>query len=251
MFFYLSKTLSFLAMPVTLILLALLLSNFVKRYRKQLFWLGIGLFFLFTNLFLSNALVRWWEDEPVAVDSLPTYDVGIVLGGITSDKEPRDRVHTSGAADRILHAVQLYRQGKIKKILVSGGTGKIIADEVKEAILLKRLLLQSMVPEEDILVEDNSRNTRENALFSRNLLQEEAPGQRYLLITSAFHMPRAKACFDKVGLVVDTFSVDFRSDEHKFTPDVLFIPSSAAIGNWEIIIREILGMTAYKLSGYI
>lgn len=251
MFFYLSKTLYFLAMPVTLIILALLLSAFVKKYQKPLFWLGMGLFFLFTNLFLSNALVRWWEAEPVAIETLSRYDVGIVLGGITSDKEPRDRVHTSGAADRILHAVQLYRSGKIDKILVSGGTGKIIADEVKEAILLKRLLLMSMVPEEDILVEDNSRNTRENALFSRDLLQEAAPGQRYLLITSAFHMRRAKACFDKVGLEVGTFSVDFRSDEHKFTPDVLFIPTSAAIGNWEIIIRETLGMAAYRVSGYI
>ncbi len=251
MFFYLSKTLYFLAMPVTLIILVLLLSAFVKKYQKTLFWLGMGLCFLFTNLFLSNALVRWWEAEPVAIESLPHYDVGIVLGGITSDKEPRDRVHTSGAADRILHAVQLYRQGKIDKILVSGGTGKIIADEVKEAVLLKKLLLLSMVPEEDILVEDNSRNTRENALFSRDLLQAQAPGHRYLLITSAFHMPRAKACFDKVGLEVSTFSVDFRSDEHKFTPDILFIPGSAAIGHWEIIIREVLGMAAYWISGYI
>ena len=251
MFFYLSKTLYFLAMPVTLIIVALLLSAFYQKYRKQLFWLGMGLFFLFTNLFLGNALIRWWEDKPVAIDSLPKYGVGIVLGGITSDKEPRDRVHTSGAADRILHAVQLYRLGKIDKILVSGGTGKIIADEVKEATLLKRLLLLSQVPEEDILIEDNSRNTHENALFSQRILREKAPDQSYLLITSAFHMPRAKACFDKVGLEVDTFSVDFRSDEHKFTPDVLFIPSSAAIGNWEIIIREILGMAAYKVSGYI
>ena len=216
------------------------------------FWLGFGLLILFTNVFISNALLRWWEEEPVAIASLPRYDVGIVLGGITSDKEPRDRVHTSGAADRVLHAVHLYRLGKIDKILVSGGTGKIIEDEVKEAILLQRLLRLSQVPEEDILIEDASRNTYENALYSRDLLEQYLPGpQRYLLITSAFHMPRAKACFEKVGLEVDTFSADFRTDEHQFTPDVLFIPSSAAIGNWEIVIRELLGMVAYKVRGYI
>lgn len=239
-------------MPVTLIVMALLLSVILKKHRQIFFWLGFGLLILFTNVFISNALLRWWEDEPVAVASLPRYDVGIVLGGITSDKEPRDRVHTSGAADRVLHAVQLYRQGKIDKILVSGGTGKILEDEVKEAVLLKRLLLLSKVPEEDILVEDASRNTYENALNSRDLLQDYSFGQqRYLLITSAFHMPRAKACFNKVGLEVDTFSADFRTDEHQFTPDVLFIPSSAAIGNWEIIIRELLGLVAYKVRGYI
>lgn len=252
MFFYLSKTLYFLAMPVTLVVMALLLSVFVKKYRKLFFWLGLGLLLLFTNVFISNALLRWWEDEPVAIASLPRYDVGIVLGGITSDKEPRDRVHTTCAADRVLHAVQLYRLGKIDKILVSGGTGKIIEDEVKEAVLLQRLLRISRVPEADILVEDQSRNTHENALYSRDLLKQLSSGQqRYLLITSAFHMPRAKACFEKVGLEVDTFSADFRTDEHQFTPDVLFIPSSAAIGNLEIVIRELLGMLAYKIRGYI
>lgn len=102
------------------------------------------------------------------------------------------------------------------------------------------------------MVEDASRNTYENALYSKNLLSQQGEvEQQYLLITSAFHMPRAKACFDKVGLDVDTFSADFRTDEHKFTPDVLLIPSSAAIGNWEIVIRELLGMVAYKLRGYI
>jgi uncharacterized SAM-binding protein YcdF (DUF218 family) len=252
MFFYLSKTLTFLAMPVTLIVLAFLLSWFLKKKRQTLFWVGMGLLLLFTNLFMSNALLRWWEDEPVAIESLSHYDIGIVLGGITSDKEPRDRVHTSGAADRILHVVQLYRLGKIDKILVSGGTGKIIEDEVKEAVLLERLLRLSKVPEEDILVEDASRNTYENALNSKDLLsQRSEAGHQYLLITSAFHMPRAKACFDKVGLKVDTFSADFRTDEHQFTPDALFIPSSAAIGNWEIVIRELLGMVAYKVRGYI
>lgn len=252
MFFYLSKTLTFLVMPVTLIVLAFILSWFVKKRRQTFFWVGMGLLLLFTNLFISNALLRWWEDEPVSIESLSHYDVGIVLGGITLDKEPRDRVHTSGAADRILHAVHLYRLGKIDKILVSGGTGKIIEDEVKEAVLLKRLLILSKVSEEDIMVEDASRNTYENALYSKNLLSQQGEvEQQYLLITSAFHMPRAKACFDKVGLDVDTFSADFRTDEHKFTPDVLLIPSSAAIGNWEIVIRELLGMVAYKLRGYI
>jgi len=252
MFFFLSKTLYFLAMPVTLVVLFFLLSAFVKKYRRHFFGVGMVLLLLFTNQFLSNALVRWWEEDAVAISSLPTYEVGIVLGGITSDKEPRDRVHTTGAADRILHAVQLYREGKINKILVSGGTGKIIEDEVKEAILLKRLLILSKIPENDILIEDKSRNTRENALLSSQLLSvSNAYDSPYLLITSAFHMRRARACFHKVGLQVDTFAVDFRSDEHKFTPDVLIIPNSAAIGQWEIVIREMLGMLAYKISGYI
>lgn len=193
----------------------------------------------------------WWEVPPTLVSKLPEYNVGIVLGGITSDKEPRDRIHVTGAADRILHALHLYREGKIKRIMISGGAGKILKDDIPEAVLLKKILLLSQVPEEDILLESSSRNTRENALFSAEVLRKAYAPQKYLLITSAFHMRRAKACFEKVGLAVDTYSVDMRSEANEYTPDVLFIPSSGAIGNWEILIREWMGILAYKLSGYI
>lgn len=238
-------------MPVTLIVLAFLLSWFYKKYRRLFLLVGLILLLVFTNYFLSNALVRWWEVPPTPLSELPNYEVGIVLGGITSDKEPRDRVHVSGAADRILHAIHLYRIGKIDKILISGGSGKILKDSIPEAELLKKILLLSKVPKSDIMIEASSRNTHENASFSAEILNERYVNERYLLITSAFHMRRAEACFKKVGLEVDPFSVDMRGNEFEFTPDELIIPTSAAIGNWEVVIREIVGMLAYKISGYI
>lgn len=238
-------------MPVTLIVLAFLLSWFYKKYSRFFFLMALALLLLFTNRFLANALIRWWEIPPTLISNVPSYQVGIVLGGITTDKDPRDRVHVSGAADRILHAIQLYRAGKIEKILISGGTGKILKDSIPEAILLKKILLLSQIPEQDILIESSSRNTHENALFSAEILKEKYPSQKYLLITSAFHMRRARACFEKIGLSVDPFSVDMRSDKNEYTPDVLLIPVSGAIGNWEIMIKEWLGMLAYQISGYI
>lgn len=251
MFFILSKTLYFLIMPVTLILLAFLLSWFLKKYRSKFLLLGLGLLLLFTNYFISNALLRWWEVPPTLISELPQYQVGIVLGGITSDKEPRDRVHVSGAADRILHAVQLYREGKIEKIMLSGGSGKILKDSLAEALLLKKLLLLSDIPERDILMESSSRNTHENALYSAEVLNKIYPEEAHLLITSAFHMRRAEACFEKVGLTVVPYSVDIRGNEFEFTPDEFIIPTSAAIGSWEMMIREWVGILAYKVSGYI
>ncbi len=251
MFFLLSKLLYFLVMPVTLIVLAFLLSWFYKKYRRQFLLIGLLLLLLFTNRFLSNTLIRWWEVPPTLISQLSHYEVGIVLGGITTDKEPRDRVHVTGGADRILHALQLYRAGKINKILISGGSGKILGDSIPEAVLLKQILLLSKVPEQDITLEPSSRNTHENAVFSADMLKEEYASQKYLLITSAYHMRRARACFEKVGLAVDTYSTDMRSDKNKYTPDELLIPSSSAIGNWEIVIRECLGMLAYKIAGYI
>lgn len=251
MFFLLSKTVYFLVKPFSWVILCFLLSIFVKRRRRQLVGLGFGLLLLFSNPFISNAVMRAWEVPPVPLASLPTYEVGIVLGGITTDKEPRDRVHVSGSADRILHAVQLYREGKIRKILVSGGSGKIFKDQVPEAELLRRLLLLCDIPPRHIMVESASRNTRENALHCAELLDESNLSQPYLLITSAYHMRRAVACFREVHLPIDPYGVDFRSDEFQYTPDQLILPKVSALEGWEIVVREWVGTATYWVMGYI
>lgn len=251
MFFLLSKTLYFLVKPFTWIVGAFLLSFLVKRHRRQFFWIGFGLLLFFSNPFLSNAVMRAWEVPPEPIATLPVHRVGIVLGGITTDKEPRDRVHVTGSSDRVLHAVQLYRQQKIKKILLSGGSGKLLKDQTPEAELLKQLLLLSGIPPRDILTESESRNTRENALNSAKLLNDRFPDEEHLLITSAYHMRRAEACFQKAGLEVYPFATDFRSDAPKYTPDQLLLPSASAIEGWEVVVREWVGMVAYAVVGYI
>ncbi len=251
MFFILSKTLYFLLMPVTWIVLAFLCCALIQKYRKQFFLLGFALLLLFTNAFISNRLISWWEVAPVRISSLTSYEVGIVLGGLTSDKEPYDRVHVTGAADRILQAVHLYRLGKIRKILVSGGSGKLLKDSIPEAVLLKQILEQCKVPEQDILLESDSRNTHENAVNSTSLLEKNFPEKSYLLITSAYHMRRATACFQKTGLPIDVFPVDQKSSDMLPTPDVLLIPNTEALSHWESVIREMMGMAAYQIAGYI
>ena len=251
MFFLLSKTIYFLAKPFTWVILAFVLCVWVKRHRRRFFQWGLGMLLWFSNPLISQALMRAWEVRPVPLASLGTYDVGIVLGGITSDKEPRDRVHITGSADRIMHAVHLYRHGNIRKILVSGGSGKIFKDQVVEAELLKRLLLLADIPARDIITESESRNTHENALNSARLLNERYPNQTCLLITSAYHMRRAEACFRQVNLPVDSYGVDFRSHAFEFTPDQWLLPSVAAFEGWEIVVREVVGLMAYKAVGYI
>lgn len=251
MFFLLSKTLYFLAMPITMVVLSLILCIGWKRYRKQFFILGFGLLLLFTNPFLANLLMRAWEIAPKPLTTLPSYKVGIVLGGITADKEPRDRVHVVGDAERILHAIQLYREEKIQKILLSGGSGKLFVDSIPEAIWLKKILVDAQVPERDILIEDRSRNTRENAVNSQALLALENDTAASLLITSAYHMRRAEACFEKIGMSVDIFPVGVRSEPLTFTPDKLLIPNASALSTFEVVIREMVGTVAYRVAGYI
>ncbi len=255
MFFYLSKILSFLLMPFTIIVLALLAGLLLKnpKWKKKMYITGVVLLLFFSNPFIIGELMRWWVIEPVRIESLDkTYAVAIVLGGFTlTDAQPDDRVHTTQSVDRLLHTLQLYREGKVQKILVSGGLGQIFADGPVEAELAKRLLLLSNVQEEDIILETNSRNTRENALNTAEIIREKFPNQPCLLVTSAYHMRRAQACFDKVGLPVTAYSTGFSTKEGTVTPDALLLPNPDAIENWHKLTRETMGMIIYKMAGYI
>lgn len=256
MFFYLSKLLSFLLMPYTQMciwfLLALLLK--AKKWRKRFMILGIVYLFFFSNRFIVNEALLLWEVPPTPYAQIRTdYKAGIVLGGISNlDKEPRDRVYFYRGVDRISHALQLYKLGKIRKILVSGGSSNLINTKFKEANNLYDYLLLCGVNQNDILLENEARNTHENAIYSTGILKILYPeNSRFLVITSGYHLHRALKCFRKAGLNVDGFSTDFYGKRPHFTPDWLFIPDPTAFSDWQLIIKEILGMIFYWAAGYI
>jgi uncharacterized SAM-binding protein YcdF (DUF218 family) len=258
MFFYLSKIFSFLLMPYVQMCIWFILSMILrnKKLKKTFFLLGIFYLFFFSNRFISNEMMVMWEIPPTPIASLDTgYQVGIVLGGgmIDMEREPRDRVYTSDRIDRVNQAIFLYKKGIINKILLSGGSGRLVDNEFKEAQGLFEYLMVSGIQEQDILIEDSSRNTRENAMFSKQVLEKHGlADQKHLLITSASHLRRATACFLKVNLDVRGFSADFDGHfKRRFTPDMLFIPDPEAYYDWQVIIREIIGIVAYKVSGYI
>ncbi|TDQ18433.1 uncharacterized SAM-binding protein YcdF (DUF218 family) [Algoriphagus boseongensis] len=256
MFFYLSKFLSFLAMPLTVILLLLIGGAvFIRRtWGKKLLWAGIVLLLFFTNPFLSNLALLAWEPELKSFEEIETHEIGIVLTGVTNlSKTAYDRTFFNKGADRITHALQLYRMGKIKKILITGGQGLNPSNPQTEAEILKRFLIMTGMPESDILIEDQSKNTRENALFTKEFLEENgiATDQEFLLITSAFHMYRAKGCFDKVGLKTETFPVDYYSHDVKYDIPALLFPDPFSLEYWTKLFKEWIGIIVYKMTGYI
>ena len=108
----------------------------------------------------------------------------------------------------------------------------------------------SGVPETDILYEDKSRNTHENAQFTKQLLAGQPQLKKLLLVTSAFHMRRAKACFEKEGVNVDHFTTDFYTTDRFFTLDKLLIPQEVYLYQWQILFHEILGDITYRIVGY-
>lgn len=219
-----------------------------------MFIAGFALFLFFTNEFIANEAMLAWEPDAIAYTDIDkTYELGIILAGVTrSGLLPADRVYFQRGVERVTHTLQLYRLGKIRRILVSGGSGSLLETEAREAEDIRRALLTMGVEETDILVESNSRNTHESAVEIRQILadmNQDASG--CLLITSAFHMPRSIACFKKVGLEMDVFPTDSYTHSRTFTPDVLFIPKIGALEAWHKLTREWTGLIAYKFAGYV
>lgn len=149
------------------------------------------------------------------------------------------------AAERITSAATLARQFPSAKIVYVGRNGTLTMGPESE--LGRDLLVALGVDRERILLETRSRNTAENASFAKELIQPSA-GQVWLLITSAFHMPRAMAAFRKVGFQVQPYPVDWKTGPSKFTV------SADIIGNWKLIdlaAKEWIGLGIYWLTGRI
>ena len=254
MFFILSKLLVFLLKPITWLSALLLWSWFARRRKRWAVAAALVIQLVFSNPFLFNLTVRSWEKQTITADEIePPYDIGILLGGYSALRViPRhDRQNFNDRANRFLNTLELYRSGKIKKILITGGSGRLIQSGPREATETQSFLLKLGIPPEDILVESQSRNTYENAYYTQQLLQERGlQDQRLLLITSAWHMKRAIGCFEKVGLETTPFSADFLSEELSAAPEDLFLPDARTFQLWELILKEWVGMLAYKLRGY-
>ena len=254
MFFILSKILAVFIQPITWILSCLIGSVLVRgmKWKKRLFFTGVALLLLFSNQYLSNRMMLWWESAPVPIASLDTYDVGIVFTGVTKgSKRPRDRVYFNLGADRITHTLQLYNEGKIKHILISGGLGFQQVSNSVAAERLRSFLLMANVPDSVITVEPMAVNTYENAVKSAEILNRDFPNQKYLLITSAFHMKRSSLCLAKQDIAFDEFPAGYLTDYPTMNFDDLFMPKSDAILRWEKLSKEWVGIMTYRLMGYL
>ncbi len=252
MFFIFSKLLTFLLQPLTWLFLLLLFATFSRsqvRKRKALIFM-LALFYFFCNSFISNEFMHVWEVPALAEDNIPVYDAGIVLSNVMSYDIKLHKYQYTSSSDRLLQAIQLYKKGKIKKIVFTGGSGSMIYRYAKEGMHVRNILLRAGVPPSDMFIESESNNTHENALFTRPILEKNVPKGKYLLITSAYHMRRALACFEKVGVHVDPYSTDRMSGDRKFIFDYMFIPNTDALETWQIGIHEIIGFIIYKIAGY-
>ena len=242
-------------MPLTIITVCFLISLFTKKakLKRKFFITGIVLLLFFGNEFLINEIFLIWEPPPIPFNEINhEYDLAIILTGVVDLTPPlNDRIFFNKGADRIIHPLYLYHQGKIRQFLIAGGSGALIKKERPESEIIEEFLKSFDVPEQDIIIETNSRNTHQSAVNTAKMIKEGFDNQSILLVTSAFHMPRSLACFKKVNLNVTPFTTDFYGQERRFTLDRLLILSTGALSKWTIFIHEIVGIISYKIMGYI
>jgi uncharacterized SAM-binding protein YcdF (DUF218 family) len=244
---------------MSLIVFTLIVAVFVKNstLKNRLLKVSLLLIFVTGNGFISNELFLQWETPAIdPADIKQPYHVGIVLtGGMISNKQSTaQQIFTDKTADRFIQPLRLYKQGKLKKILISGGNTDLsfMREDVSDETLKVAQLLEELgVKKEDILIEHYAKNTRENALYTAKLLDSLGLStQRLLLFSSAFHQKRATGCFQKVGLKVVPYSTAFIGKSRSYTLDNLFIPRENNLSDTYYFIHEIVGYLVYKLLGY-
>ncbi len=255
MFFILSKILGFFALPsnvlivIGLVGLALLCTRFT-RFASWLVVTSVVLIAVAGLSPLGNTLILPLEQRFPAWDASRGAPDGIVVlgGAITPDiSAARGAVALNKAAERVTATVELARRYPNARIIFSGGNAALLADEPAEAAIAVREFEALGVAHDRITAEEQSRNTIENAVFSR-LLADPKPGQRWLLVTSAFHMPRAIAAFRAAGFPVEAYPVDWRT---RGPIDALrpFTRLSDGLNQTDTAVREWVGLFVYRLTG--
>lgn len=253
MFFFLSKTVGFLITPLAWILIAVTFAFMTNKTgrRKKRNLIAFILLIIFTNPWMADRALKTWEMQPQSIGD-QSYDVAIILSGMTKPElNYGDQVQFSYPAERFIEAIKLYQQSKVKKLLFTGGSGQLTLQELKETPALKQLAIQLSVAEKDILIESASRNTFENAKFTAELLKEHFDNPSILLITSASHMKRAAACFEKQGIEATLYPVDFNTNPSKvpFLKDT--VPDHDALLVWTMFFHEVFGFVSYWVVGYL
>lgn len=242
-------------MPIGILCLLLGYAIYTKNRTKskKVIISAFVFLYIFSNPLVINELLLWWEVPPTSILSVEKHDIGIILTGgtINEEKLPQENTFLGKSADRIAQAIELYKRGKIKKILISGGEISVLGKTPKKEIEeIAKYLIISGVIQENILLEAHSQNTRENAENCSKILKKHFKNQSYLLITSGYHLKRATACFEKVGVQVDTFGANYLSHGRNYYWYHI-LPKEEYFAYSQLIFREIIGYCTYKAMGWI
>jgi uncharacterized SAM-binding protein YcdF (DUF218 family) len=254
MFFVLSKTIALLTLPSNLLFLlcvvgAVLMATRFKHAGKRFAIISLVLLAVAGFSPIGGVLAHVLENRFPPWDATRGPPDGIVvLGGAISPVLSRDYGEPVVGSDagRVIAIGKLARAYPNARIVFSGGDASLLANEPAEADYLYPLLDSFGIPRTRVVLEPHSRNTVENAVFTYELVKPK-PGERWLLVTSAQHMPRAIGCFRHIGFAVEAYPVNWRTRlRGSLLPGTVF---GSGLTQLDSAAREWIGLIAYRLTG--
>jgi len=257
-FVTLSKLLPLLIYPFSITLWLMMLALILLFFRKVLgaavcIAAATAIVIVCGNPTLAAGMYARHERTflPLPPAEHPRADVIIVLGGALSPPlPPRESFDLSGATDRIRYGARLYLTGKADTMLLAGGDVFPQTGVEAESFYTAQLLGEWGVPASAILIEGRSRNTYENALFSKEIMAEKGL-EKALLVTSALHMPRALAVFRSAGIDTIAAPTDYNMVSYNQPRILNWLPTLGAMHAFTDVFRENLGILAYRYRGWI
>ena len=255
--FYLSKILNFFINPMYILSLVILMQLFIIFFiqSKKLIILFSKLFLILFLFFgyspLSSFLLSKIEDY-IQTSKYPVQQfTGVIVlgGGFNSGLESKERneVSLNGSAERLTKALEIYKKNTRIIILFSGFSGELKPQGWSESDMAKKFFLDQGVKPDNLIFENQSRNTFENIKFSKDIIANYKG--IWGLITSANHMPRSFFTFKKQGLILEPISVDYKTGTSKMF--WINFDISSGLTNWNIIFHELIGIAYYKVTNKI
>jgi uncharacterized SAM-binding protein YcdF (DUF218 family) len=252
MFFLLSKTVAFLLLPSNFLILLGLFGVILMAARRK----RAGLSLVLTSVVLL-AIAGWWPTGSFLTHTLESRfppwkatrapDGIVVLGGAINSRLSREygEAVLGDEGDRILAMARLAHAYPATRIIYSGGDASLRGNRSPETNFVAPSLEGLGIPTDRVMLEPGSRNTAENAAFTKELVKPK-PGELWLLVTSAQHMPRAIGCFRRVGFLVEAYPVGWRTAR-----DYLSVPSTFgdALARFDSASHEWFGLLVYWMTG--
>ena len=242
---YLHKILPLIFSPlffiITLIIFGLILSS------KKISFAGVAILVIFSMPIVSGKLIAYLESdyELIKPSKVELADAVVVLSGMVKTIQTKNGLdyEWGEAADRIFAGIDLFKSNKAPVLILTGGKLPWSIG-VPEGEYLRDVAIDHGVSKKDILLTENVENTDQEAKAIKRLLLQDNP--EVILVTSAFHMPRAQLVFEAAGISAIPFPVDFRIGAQKRT-FMSFIPSASSFEATSFFVREMIGRTYYNL----
>jgi len=263
MFIFLSKILPLLVYPTGFVSILIIAGILIKKkaLKRLVLIAAFAVLWLSGNQLFSMSIFRSLEWRYLPPEPMPEAQAIVVLGGGTDSPDyPRPIVDVTAAGDRVLYAGSLFKDGKAPLVLLSGGNISWMGERSNTPADQMAWILEMMdIPRDVLILQTRSQNTHEDALYSSQLLKEMGI-QKIILVTSALHMPRSVALFEKQGMEVIPAPTDYRVTQTNWAETIRpnlqsfiisLIPSASNVSAVSNALKEYIGIIVYRMRGWI